>query len=108
MGAVVVFGGGDAPDSSEAVLFASSNAADPGMPLGLDLDDAGDEVRLLDPDGLAAAVFAYGDNGGVPAVSDQSLTRDPDLTGGFTPHTLASGASGAVFSPGTRVDGTAF
>jgi hypothetical protein len=106
--AIVIFGGGDAPDSTATVIYTTSNAQDPGIPYGLDLDDAGDKMVLLDADGLFVADFTYGDQGGTPAASDESLTRDPDLTGDFTPHTQAQNAAGAIFSPGTKVDGSAF
>jgi hypothetical protein len=106
--AAVVFGGGDAPDSTATVLYAISNAQDPGIPYGLDLDDSGDKMVLLDADGLFVDAFTYGDQGGTPAASDESLTRDPDLTGDFCPHTQAQSAAGAIFSPGTRVDGSGF
>jgi hypothetical protein len=106
--ALVIFGGGDSPDSTASVIYATSNAQDPGIPYGLDLDDAGDRMVLLDSNGLFVDEFTYGDQGGTPAASDESLTRDPDLTGTFTPHTQATSASGAIFSPGTRVDGAAF
>ncbi|MBW1811623.1 MAG: lamin tail domain-containing protein [Deltaproteobacteria bacterium] len=106
--AVVVFGGGEPPDSTDTVTYLAANAQDPGTQYGLDLDDAGDLVVLRDAAGLTVAVFAYGDEGGTPAVSDESATRDPDLTGDFTAHTQADGAQSAIFSPGTRVDGTAF
>ncbi len=106
--AIVLFGGGDAPESTDGIFYACSNAEDPGIPFGLDLDDTGDLVRLVDTDLLTVAVFAYGDAGGNPAVSDESLSRDPDLTGAFVPHSSADGADGAVFSPGTRVDGSPF
>ncbi len=107
-GAAVVFGGGDPPASFATVLYATSNAQDPGTAYGLDLDNDGDRVTLRDSDGLVVDVFVYGNEGGIAATDDQSMTRDPDLTGDFTRHTEASGAAGAVFSPGTRVDGTAF
>jgi hypothetical protein len=107
-GAIVIFGGGDAPESTDAVFFAVSNAADPGIPYGLDLDDSGELVRLIDADLFTVAAFAYGDAGGTPSVSDESLTRDPDLTGSFMPHSAADGSDGTIFSPGFRVDGTAF
>jgi len=107
-GAVVLFGGGDAPESTDAIYYDISNAEDPGIAYGLDLDDAGDLVRLIDGELLTVAAFAYGDAGGNPGVSDESMTRDPDLTGTFIPHSFADGADGAIFSPGTRVDGTGF
>jgi hypothetical protein len=106
--AAVIFGGGDPPDSTAFVFYYASNAQDPGIPYGLDLDDAGDRMVLLDADGLFVDEFVYGDQGGPTAASDESLTRDPDLTGDFTPHSQATNASGAIFSPGTRVDGTSF
>jgi hypothetical protein len=106
--AIVVFGGGDPPDPTAAVIFTASNAQDPGIPYGLDLDDSGDRMVLLDANGLFVDEFTYGDQGGPTAASDESLTRDPDLTGDFTPHTQAQNASGAIFSPGTRVDGAEF
>lgn len=106
--AVVVFGGGDPPDSTAAVIYTASNAQDPGIPYGLDLDDSGDKMVLLDANGLLVDEFTYGDQGGTLAASDESLTRDPDLTGDFVPHTQATGAQGAIFSPGTRVDGVEF
>jgi hypothetical protein len=40
--------------------------------------------------------------------TDQSLTRSPDLTGDFVPHTTAAGSNGATFSVGTQVDGAPF
>ena len=104
--AVVVFGGGDSPDSTDAIFFATANAADPGTPYGLDLDDEGDELRLIDAEGRLVDVVTYGE---APAsASDQSLTRSPDLVGPWLPHLDAADASGAVFSPGTRVDGSPF
>lgn len=106
--AIVIFGGGDPPDPTASVLYSASNAQDPGIPYGLDLDDAGDKMVLLDADGLFVDEFTYGDQGGPPAASDESLTRDPDLTGDFTPHTQATTSQGAIFSPGTRTDGSAF
>lgn len=107
-GAIVIFGGGDAPAATATVSYVVANAADPGIPFGLDLDDAGDTVRLLDAGGLLVALAAYGDGAPVPATSDQSLTRSPDLTGAFVPHTTAAGAEGASMSPGSRADGGPF
>jgi hypothetical protein len=47
---------------------------------------------------------------GEEADDGQSITRDPDIIGG-TPlrkHSLATGSNGALFSPGTRIDGSLF
>jgi predicted extracellular nuclease len=48
----------------------------------------------------------YGSEGG----GNQSLTRDPDLFGAepLVRHTTATGSDGALFSPGTRIDGSQF
>jgi endonuclease/exonuclease/phosphatase family metal-dependent hydrolase len=95
---VIVFGGG-APTGTFGdflVTTASSGA------LGFNND--GDSVIVSDASGGVVAEVSYGGEGG----DDQSLTRDPDLTGAFVQHTVATGAGGALFSPGTRVDGSAF
>ena len=50
--------------------------------------------------------YTYGSEGG----DDQSLTRDPDISGPdpMVKHSQIEGANGALFSPGTRVDGSFF
>jgi hypothetical protein len=107
--AVVVFGGGDPPDSTDTVLFLAANAEDLYISYGLDLDVAeGDRLRLLGDDGRIVAEFAYGGTSELPIVTDESTTRSPDLVGSYMRHTLAPGADGAIFSAGTRVDGSAF
>ena len=69
----------------------------------LGLNNGGDTVTLAD--GGAVATAGYGAEGG----QDESLTLDPDLTGAaFVLHSTAAGSGGAIYSPGTRVDGTAF
>lgn len=113
--AVVVFGGGTPSAELEAIQgarFVVANAQDPAFSNGLNLNDAGDVLRLLDTERRGVFRFDYGDlcQRGTcpPEVSDRSLTRAPDLSGQFVPHSDASGASGAVFSPGTRADGAPF
>ncbi len=107
--AVVIFGGGDAPPATATAVFFTANAADPGIPWGLHLSVPDDRLTLLDANGLEVAHFCYGGTGdcSLPAATDESLTRSPDLTGSFVPHTTAS-TDGSAFSPGTRVDGSAF
>ena len=69
----------------------------------LGLNNSGDTVTLSDGS-TDQAVVAYGAEGGY----DQSLTRDPDITGSFVQHSTATGSGGALFSPGTQIDGSAF
>jgi len=40
------------------------------------------------------------------AAQNQSITRDPDLTGSFVLHSQAKNSGGALFSPGTKLDST--
>ena len=106
--AIVVFGGGEPPVDTDRAQFTISNAADPGTFYGLDLDADGDTLRLLDAEGTEVAVYGYGDGGDEEAISDESATRSPDLTGAFMPHSQASGDAEIIFSPGTRIDGAPF
>ena len=62
--AVVIFGGGTPSSDLEATpnaRFDVSNAPDPAFPNGLNLDDSGDVLRLLDPDLRVVFTFPYGD-----------------------------------------------
>ncbi|MEM1182319.1 MAG: lamin tail domain-containing protein [Acidobacteriota bacterium] len=95
--ALVIFGGGTPTGSfgTAQTAVASSGA--------LSLNNSGDTVTLSNG-AFDLVEVAYGAEGG----NNQSLTRDPDLTGGFVQHTTATGAGGSLFSPGTLVDGTDF
>lgn len=106
--AAVVFGGGDATEATATAMFFVANAADPGLPYGLSLNNDGDAVKLLDAAGALVAEFNYGGDSGLEPAFDESLTRLPDKTGEFVPHSQAAGAEGAIFSPGTKLDGTGF
>ena len=94
---IVVFGGGT---PTGAFGFSQVQTASGGS---LGLNNGGDDVTLNN--GLAdVASVSYGSEGG----DDQSLTRDPDIGGAFTQHSEAAAAGGALFSPGTQLDGTQF
>ncbi|MEM1176525.1 MAG: lamin tail domain-containing protein, partial [Pseudomonadota bacterium] len=95
----LVFGGGEpAEDAFGSVLVQTASGG------SLGLNNGGDTVTLNDGTSDVASV-SYGGEGG----DNQSLTRDPDIDGaGFVQHTAASGADGALSSPGTRVDGSSF
>jgi len=94
--AVVVFGGGMPTGIPGFVMKASSGS--------LGLNNGGDGVFLRDPYHHVVDSYVYGSEGG----NDQSLTRDPDLTGLFVGHSLAFGSGGSPFSPGTHIDGEPF
>jgi hypothetical protein len=95
---IVVFGGGTPDGSIPGQVVTASTGA-----LGLNND--GDTVTLEDNGGTVIDVLAYGQAQTVQAPTDESLTRDPDFTGPFVPHTTATGAEGARFSPGRQVGG---
>ncbi|MDG1209051.1 MAG: ExeM/NucH family extracellular endonuclease [Paracoccaceae bacterium] len=96
--AIVVFGGGTPTGDfgGSAVVTASSG--------GLGLNNGGDSITIASADSTLIAEVAYGSEGG----NNQSLTRDPDLTGEFVQHTDATDANGALYSPGTLVGGAPF
>lgn len=96
---IVVFGGGTPTGTfgNSTVQVASTGQ--------LGLNNTGDTVTLSDS-GNPAATHTYGSEGG----DDQSITRDPDITGASpsVKHTVATGSSGTRFSPGTLIDATSF
>jgi uncharacterized protein (TIGR03437 family) len=100
--AVVIFGGGSPPANDAAFGGALIVKAST-----LSLNNSGDTLMLKLPvsgNDVIIATQVYGAEGGL----DQSLTRAPDVTGGFMKHTLAHSSDGRLFSPGTRADGTPF
>lgn len=94
--AIVIFGGGN-PTGFLTYAFTASSGS-------LGLNNSGDDVILRDPSSYLVDWYTYGPEGG----NDQSLTRDPDLTGPFVQHTIATGSGSSLFSPGKYVDGTQF
>jgi len=96
---VLVFGGGSPTGSFGGMIVQVANS---GI-LGLGLNNGGDSVTVADGSAVVAEKV-YGREAG----ADQSITRDPDVTGAFVQHTAASGSGGSAFSPGTRVDGSDF
>lgn len=94
--AIVVFGGGTPMGTFGGSLatVASSGA--------LSLNNGGDTVSVLDLSEDVVSTYIYGSEGD----DSTSLTRDPDLTGGFVKHDETVG--GLVGSPGVRINGTNF
>ena len=96
--AIVVFGGGmPMGDFGNATVQIASEGK-------LELNNSGDTVTIND--GLADVVTTgYGGEGG----DNQSLTRDPDIFGpALVRHVSAAGSGGALYSPGTKIDGSQF
>ena len=98
--ALLVFGGGvPSGDFGGSLVQTSSNHL-------LGLNNTGDSLTLYDLTATAVLSYTYGSEGG----DNQSLTRDPDITGldPLVKHSTATGSNGRLFSPGTRIDGTGF
>ena len=96
---IVVFAGGSPAGAFGYSLVQTASSG------SLGLNNTGDTVSLND--GFTnQAIYTYGGEGG----DNQSLTRDPDITGidPLVKHTTATGSNGALFSPGTMIDGTPF
>jgi len=94
--AVVVFGGGTPTGSFGGATIATAST---GL---LGFNNGGDTVTLDNGSDTEIVTYTYGSEGG----DNQSLTRDPDITGDFVKHSLANGSGGALFSPGTTVTGS--
>jgi predicted extracellular nuclease len=96
---VVVFGGGTPTGAFGISLVQTASTG------ALGLNNNGDNLTLSNG-GSDVATANYGSEGG----DNQSLTLDPDITGvpPLVKHSIATGSAGAVFSPGTRVDGSQF
>ena len=99
----VVFGGG-------TPTGAFGNAAANGLVFtagsgGLSLNNGGDTITIKDNLAVTVTSVTYGSSEGS---ANQSITRSPDITGGFTTHSTATGSGGSLFSPGARVNGAPF
>ena len=95
--AVVVFGGGTPTGFDYYDVQTASTGS-------LSLNNAGDDIIIKDVDDLLVLSITYGSDAG----DDQSLTREPDITGSFVKHSVATGSGGSLFSPNKEVDATAF
>ena len=97
---MVLFGGGtpNGVFGNSIVQVASSGK--------LGLNDGMETIFLYDPQLNIVSSLSYGEEGS----DDQSITRDPDITGSLPlkKHSLAADSGGALYSPGTLVNGGYF
>jgi Lamin Tail Domain/IPT/TIG domain len=101
--ATVIFGGGIPVGpfgnaSANHLVFAIGGA-------GLSLNNGGDSIIVRDNTGVEAARRDYPAGDGS---LNQSVTRSPDITGPFAPHSSVPGSGGRLFSPGTLASGRPF
>ena len=97
--AVIFAGGTPTGEFGNAIVQTSSSGI-------LGLNNAGDTLTLYDLSSTVVNTYTYGSEGG----DNQSITRDPDIIGPdpMIKHSLADNSGGALYSPGTRVDGVFF
>lgn len=94
--AIVVFGGGTPTGSFGGATVQTSTSGD------FNLNNSGDKITLQDADGNSVLTFDIEPLSNNP---NESYTRSPDLTGAFEQH---SENTSLLFSPGTKIDGSAF
>lgn len=95
-GAFVVFGGGTPTGSFGGAVVQTSTTGN------MNLNNAGDEIILTNPSDsvvLSLDITPYSDN------PNESITRNPDITGDFEQH---GANTPLLFSPGTKIDGSSF
>jgi uncharacterized repeat protein (TIGR01451 family) len=103
--AMVVFGGGTFDPANP--LFGCAQVVKTSTS-GLSLTNGGLTILVRDPAGNLVTQFSYGGSTGLNGGSAQSLTRSPDITGNFVPHTSPAAAAGRKFSAGLKLDGKPF
>jgi hypothetical protein len=97
--AIVVFGGGTPTGTFGGSIVQTASTG------FLGLNNGGDTLTLYTDLAVPVTTMTYPP----PNATDQSLNREPDITGAtFVGHSAHSASGGTVHSPGTRADGTAF
>ncbi|MDB9720885.1 lamin tail domain-containing protein [Winogradskyella sp.] len=96
-GVLVVFGGGTPTGDFGGALVQTASEGQ------INMSNGGDLVTLRDASGAEVLTFDINPLSGNP---NESYTRSPDLTGNFVQHASVDAANGALFSPGTRLDGS--
>lgn len=94
--AIVIFGGGTPTGSFGGALVQTSTSGD------FNMTNAGDLITIKDAEGNVVITFDIEPLSNNP---NESYTRSPDITGDFVQSTTVGAAK---FSPGTKIDGSAF
>jgi len=98
-GVLVLFGGGTPTGTFGGSIV---QVASEGI---LNLNNSGDFITVYDSNNISVLTFDVEPLSNNP---NESYTRNPDITGEFEQHAGIPEANGALFSPGTRVDGSNF
>jgi hypothetical protein len=96
-GVIVVFGGGTPTGTFGGAIVQTASE---GL---LNLNNSGDDVIVTDPNNKIALDFSSSSIS-VSFGENQSVTRNPDITGDFVLHTDANAT--LLYSPGLRADGS--
>lgn len=95
-GAIVIFGGGTPTGSFGGAVVQTSTSGD------FNMSNAGDLITIKDADGNVVLTFDIEPLSNNP---NESYTRSPDITGDFV---QSSTVGAALYTPGTKIDGSAF
>lgn len=98
-GVILVFGGGTPTGTFGGAIVQTASTGT------LNMNNAGDFVTVKDATGNTVLTFDVNPLSDNP---NESYTRNPDLKGDFTLHSTIEKANKALFSPGTKLDGTDF
>lgn len=98
-GVLVLFGGGTPTGTFGGSIV---QVASEGI---LNMNNSGDFITVYDSNNISVLTFDVEPLSNNP---NESYTRNPDITGEFEQHAGIPEANGALFSPGTRVDGSNF
>ena len=100
-GVLVLFGGGTPTGTFGGAIVQTANGYDN----AINMNNGGDFVTVYDSNEISVLTFDVEPLSNNP---NESYTRNPDITGEFEQHAGIPEANGALFSPGTRVDGSNF
>ena len=98
-GVLVLFGGGTPTGSFGGAIVQTASEGE------INMSNAGDFITLADATGNVVLTFDVEPLSNNP---NESYTRNPDLTGDFEQHASIEASNGALFSPGTKLDGSSF